>query len=100
MIRRYYITLGAQTTAGGTVISASHGDSIDGVPIALEGDKVRCPACDSEGVIVLDGPRLRETLDGSEVALGDDLCLCGCSPPPRLLASQATACQVVDAAQA
>ncbi len=98
MIRRYYITLGARTTAGGTVISASHGDSIDGGAMALEGDKVECPACGSEGVIALDGPRLREMLNGREAALGDDLCLCGCSPPPRLVASQAIACQLLDAA--
>jgi uncharacterized Zn-binding protein involved in type VI secretion len=95
MIRRYYITLGARTTVGGTVVSASHADRIDGLAIALEGDKVQCPGCDSEGRIALDGPRLSELLEGREVALGDDLCICGCSPPPRLLASQDLACQVL-----
>lgn len=97
MIKRYYITLGAGTTAGGKVISASQLDTIDGIGVALEGDRVQCPGCDSEGVIALDGPRLRERYDGREVALGDDLCLCGCSPPPRLVASQSFACQVLSA---
>ena len=97
MIKRYYITLGAGTTAGGKVISASHLDTIDGIGVALEGDKVQCPGCDSEGVIALDGPRLRERYEEREVALGDDLCLCGCSPPPRLVASQTFACQVLSA---
>lgn len=97
MIKRYYITLGAGTSAGGKVISSSHLDSIDGAGLALEGDRVECPACHSEGVIALDGPRLRESLDGREVALGDDLCLCRCSPPPRLVATQSVACQVLSA---
>ncbi|MCD2515813.1 PAAR domain-containing protein [Massilia sp. G4R7] len=97
MIKRYYITLGADTTAGGKVVSSSHFDTIDGVGIALEGDRVACPNCRSEGVIALDGPRLSERCDGREVALGDDLCLCKCSPPPRLVASQSIACQHVSA---
>lgn len=97
MIKRYTITLGAGTTAGGKVISASHLDTIDGVGVALEGDRVQCPGCGSEGVIALDGPRLPERYEGREVALGDDLCLCGCSPPPRLVAIQTLACQVLSA---
>jgi len=97
MIERYYITLGAGTTAGGKVISSSHLDTIDGAGVALEGDRVACPACNTEGVIALDGPRLSERFDGRQVALGDDLCLCGCSPPPRLVASQDFACQVLTA---
>lgn len=95
MLKRYYITLGAGTTAGGKVISASHIDTIDGAGVALEGDRVQCPSCNSEGVIALDGPRLSERYDGREAALGDDLCMCGCSPPPRLVANQDFACQAV-----
>ncbi len=95
MIKRYYITLGAGTSAGGKVISSSHLDSIDGVGIALEGDRVECPACHSEGTIALDGPRLNESFDGRQVALGDDLCLCRCNPPPRLVAIQRLACQAL-----
>lgn len=97
MIKRYYITLGAGTTAGGKVISASHIDTIAGAGVALEGDRVQCPSCNSEGTIALDGPRLSERYDGREAALGDDLCICGCSPPPRLVASQDFACQTVSA---
>lgn len=95
MIKRYYITLGAGTTAGGKVVSSSHLDTIDGIGIALEGDKVACPNCRSEGVIALDGPRLSERCDGREVALGGDLCLCGCTPPPRLVAIQDIAGQLL-----
>lgn len=94
---RYYITLGAATTAGGKVISASDADTIDGVGQAREGDKVSCPCCGSEGVIALDGPRLSETIDGREVALNDDLCICKCSPPPRLVATQTFYRQLIDA---
>lgn len=55
-MQRFHITLGAPTTANGKVISANHLDTINGIPMALEGDKCWCTACDAEGIIVLDGP--------------------------------------------
>lgn len=96
MLTRYLITIGATTTAGGTVTSGSAMNTIDGIGIALEGDPVWCPACQSEGVIALDGPRLSSTFDGREEALDDDLCLCKCSPPPRLVACQGFESQEID----
>ena len=100
MLKRYYITLGATTTAGGTVTSASAMASMDGARIALEGDKVACPACNSEGVIQPDGARLIDLLiddfGGRLFALSDDLCICGCSPPPRLVSSQTQRGQHID----
>jgi uncharacterized Zn-binding protein involved in type VI secretion len=85
---RYHITLGASTSAGGKVISASSCCSIDGVAVALEGDAIFCPACRSPGKIKIFGPRIPESWNGTQVALEDDLCVCQCSPPPRLIASQ------------
>lgn len=96
MLKRYFITLGAPTTTGGKVSSANHLDTIDGVPIALEGDTCWCAACLSDGIIRPDGPRLSETFEGRELALADDLCICKCSPPPRLVATQTLMYQVVD----
>lgn len=96
MVTRYHITLGAKTTAGGTVISASSARSINGVKVAVEDDKVTCPACKSVGVIKPYGPRLKETCDGKQVALQDDLCVCKCAPPPRLIASQTLMSQRLD----
>jgi uncharacterized Zn-binding protein involved in type VI secretion len=96
MRKRYHITLGAPTTAGGKVISASALMSIDGARIALEGDKVSCPACNAEGTIRLDGARLSERYNGRQVALSDDLCACNCNPPPRLINSQTHKHQIVD----
>ncbi|MFC4930329.1 PAAR domain-containing protein [Massilia sp. GCM10023247] len=93
---RYVITLGAPTTAGGKVTSARHVDTIDGIPIALEGDTCWCPACRSEGVIRPAGPRVSNTFDGRELALADDLCICKCSPPPRLIAAQDFMVQSID----
>jgi uncharacterized Zn-binding protein involved in type VI secretion len=97
VLKRYLITLGAPTTAGGKVTSAHHFMSINGVKVALEGDKVSCPNCNSEGIIKPDGPRLRELFNGKQVALNDDLCLCGCNPPPRLVAAQTSVCQSINA---
>ena len=96
MVDRYFITLGAPTTAGGKVTSGSRFRTINEVPLAVAGDTCWCPACFAEGVIVPDGPRLDETVDGRLVALHDDLCVCKCSPPPRLVAAQSFMCQSVD----
>ncbi|UGQ47425.1 PAAR domain-containing protein [Massilia endophytica] len=97
MLTRHLVTLGAHTTAGGTVISASSFRSINGATVALEDDKVKCPACNAVGIIKPDGPRLRETCNGKQVALHDDLCICKCAQPPRLIANQALVCQEIDA---
>ncbi|WP_149917123.1 PAAR domain-containing protein [Pseudomonas sp. TCU-HL1] len=94
-MKRYHITLGASTTAGGSVITASAHGSINDKAIALEGDTVACPACGSIGVIQCVGPRLDEEWNGKKVALENDLCLCQCSPPPRLIANQSLRCQVL-----
>lgn len=87
-MKRHTITLGASTTAGGKVISASSHGSINGVPIALEDDMIACKGCKGAGKIVCAGPRIPETWNGRQVALENDLCACGCTPPPRLLTDQ------------
>lgn len=96
MIIRYEITLGATTTAGGKVISADPFTTIKGVPVAHEDDQVSCPACNTVGVIKPDGPRLSDTFNGKQSALSGDLCICKCSPPPRLVENQIYACQQFD----
>ena len=87
-MRRYFITRGAKTTAGGTVVGGLTGFRITQVDIALEGHEVLCPMCKTTGVIVCVGPRLEQWARGRRVALSDDLCRCKCDPPPRLLADQ------------
>ena len=94
-MRRYMITLGAPTTTGGKVISASSEGRIDGVPIALEGDLVSCPACQSAGKILCVGPRIPESWNGKNVALENDLCVCRCAVAPKLLPHQTLRCQVI-----
>lgn len=95
-MKRHTITLGASTTAGGKVISASSNGSINGVTIALESDSIFCPVCKSQGKILCVGPRIPETWNGKQVALEKDLCLCGCAPSPRLIANQTLRCQIVE----
>jgi uncharacterized Zn-binding protein involved in type VI secretion len=87
-VRRYTITLGALTTAGGKVISASANGRINGRQIALEGDRIFCPSCKSEGKIMCVAPRIPERWNGRQVALDNDLCACGCAVPPKLIARQ------------
>jgi uncharacterized Zn-binding protein involved in type VI secretion len=89
-MKRHTITLGASTTAGGKVISASSSASINGVTIALEDDPVFCTACKSQGKILCVGPRIPETWNGKNVALENDLCICKCPSPPRLVPNQSS----------
>lgn len=97
MIKRYHITLGSTTSAGGTVTSASSRISINGAKVALDGDTVFCKACNSDGFIKLDGPRLSNSFNGRQVALSDDLCICKCNQPPRLVNTQTLKAQWIDA---
>ena len=82
-MKRYHITVGAKTTADGTVITGSPHWTI-----AREGDEVDCPACDSTGLLVCDGPHLVDLMQGHPSALEGDLCRCKCDPLPRLIANQ------------
>ncbi len=94
-MKRHTITLGASTSAGGKVISASSNGSINGVTIALEDDVIFCPACKFQGKIQCIGPRIPETWNGKNVALENDLCICGCPSPPRLIPNQSLRCQII-----
>ncbi len=94
-MRRYTITLGATTTTGGRVVSATSSNRILGVPIALEGDLVSCPACRATGRILCVGPRIPEISDGKHVALENDLVTCRCTPSPKLLPIQNMRSQVL-----
>lgn len=95
-MKRYHITLGASTTANGVVTSASALITINGAQIALEGDPVSCPRCASVGVIRCIGPRIPERYNGKQVALENDLCICNCPRPPRLLANQTLKSQYIE----
>lgn len=88
-MKRYAILNGDSTTANGTVLASSITPELNGQSIAYENDDVSCPACSSTGKIQCDGPGLPVTgPDRRRVALSDDLCICKCDPPPKLVASQ------------
>ena len=88
-MRRYDIVKGDTTTAGGIVQAGDGKDLIGDREQAYENDPVWCPACKTMGKIVCDGPRISTTgPDGRQAALSDDLCVCRCPTPPRLVASQ------------
>lgn len=88
-MKRYDITKGDVTTVGGIVESGDSSDILNGKQQAYESDPVWCPVCKTMGKIVCDGPRLSTTgPDGRQAALSDDLCICACTPNPKLVASQ------------
>ena len=95
-MNRYHITLGALTTANGIVVSASSHGTINGKPIALEGDEIMCRSCKSTGYIVCIGPRIPGVWMGKQVALDGDLCVCKCKRTPKLLPNQSLRFQTVD----
>jgi len=99
-MKRYYITVGAKTTVGGTVVNGLPRSRINGQAMAREGDEVKCPECNSFGTIICVEPRLSEAWDGRKPALHDDLCKCKCDPPPRLIANQTIRYQQVDVGSA
>ena len=86
---RYMILDGDHTTVAGTVRATATSFELGGRHIAHEGDDVICPACKTVGKIQCVGPRQPMTgPDGRPVALSDDLCICKCAPPPKLVPSQ------------
>jgi uncharacterized Zn-binding protein involved in type VI secretion len=88
-MKRYVILSGDKTTANGTVLAQPTTIQFDGRDVAHEGDDVQCPACNMIGKIKCDGSRQVMTApDGRHAALSDDLCICKCDPPPKLVASQ------------
>lgn len=91
MTRRYDIRRDDKTTTGGTVMRGDPTDRLGDREQAYEGDPVWCPVCRTMGRIVCQGRRQSmKGPDGREAALSDDLCVCGCSPSPLLIASQYT----------
>ncbi|HDR9036782.1 TPA: PAAR domain-containing protein [Burkholderia vietnamiensis] len=88
-MKRYDIVKGDKTTVGGVVQAGDSTDQIAGSEQSRELDPVWCPVCKTIGKIQCTGPRISSTApDGREAALSDDLCICQCSPPPKLVASQ------------
>jgi len=86
--KRHYIRAGATTSAGGVVRASSTFCNLGGAALAREGDPVDCPACGVQGVIKCVLPRVSDTFEGKEYALSDDLCVCNCTPAPKLVADQ------------
>lgn len=88
-MRRNFIREGDKTTAGGVVIEGLLTDVIEGRGVAFNGALIACPACKSTGKIRNVGPRWPHTLpNGQQSALENDLCICKCKVPPKLVAGQ------------
>lgn len=72
-----YITVGAKTSHGGTVISGSSATTLNGKPVARIGDKVTCPQCKTTVAIASGDPT--HVVDGSPIARHGDKTTCGAS---------------------
>ena len=90
-MKRCFIVVGDLTTQNGTVLEGVQSSFHHGKSLSYHGARIYCPSCKSEGYITGVGPYRPTTLMGKQVALENDLCICKCNPPPRLIASQHTA---------
>lgn len=70
-----YITVGAKTTHGGTVISGSPHSTHNGIPISRKGDKVICKKCKKVVTIITGDPSF--IVDGAPIARHGDITSCG-----------------------
>lgn len=70
-----YITVGAKTSHGGTVISGSPHTTHNGIPVARKGDKIICKKCKKVTTILSGDPSF--IVDGAPIARGGDVTSCG-----------------------
>ncbi|WP_201508465.1 PAAR domain-containing protein [Psychrobacter alimentarius] len=77
-----YITVGAKTSHGGTVITGSPHTTHDGIPVARKGDQVMCKKCKKMTTIVSGDASF--IVDGAPIARGGDVTSCGA----KLIANQ------------
>jgi uncharacterized Zn-binding protein involved in type VI secretion len=96
-MKRNLIVVGDKTTADGVVQNGMSAGFNNGTPLAYHGSRVYCPACKSEGYVAAWGPSWPMSFDGKQVALENDLCICQCNPPPRLVASHDDMSQTFEA---
>ncbi|MES2743176.1 MAG: PAAR domain-containing protein [Pseudomonadota bacterium] len=91
-MRRHFILVGDETTAGGKVIEGLASHTYHGRLTAFEGAQISCAGCKSTGVVRCVAPMRPFILsNGKQAALENDLCICKCPTPPKLVASQTTA---------
>ncbi len=91
-MRRHFILVGDETTAGGKVVEGIASHTYNGRLTAFEGAQISCAGCKSTGVVRCVAPMRPFVLsNGKQVALENDLCICKCPTPPKLVASQNTA---------
>ena len=77
-----YITVGAKTSHGGTVISGSPHTTHNGIPVSRKGDKVICKKCKKVTTILSGDASF--IVDGAPIARAGDVTSCG----SKLIASQ------------
>ncbi|OLF37577.1 MULTISPECIES: PAAR domain-containing protein [unclassified Psychrobacter] len=70
-----YITVGAKTSHGGTVISGSPHTTHNGIPVSRKGDKVICKKCKKVTTILTGDPTF--IVDGAPIARSGDITSCG-----------------------
>jgi hypothetical protein len=84
---RLLLCIGDQPETGGTIEPSGVAYSITDHEVALIGAMVHCNACKSRGPIVKAGGPRRPWHRGVEIAHENDIVLCKCAQPPRMIAT-------------
>lgn len=87
-MRRYHLKQGDRSSTGGLVLEGDETCTHHGTALTYLGAKVECHSCGTVGVISGKGPRLPNSIMGTDAALEGDICLCKCEPSPIIIASQ------------
>jgi uncharacterized Zn-binding protein involved in type VI secretion len=87
-MNRKAVLVGDPLSSGGQVLPGTLTQiTVKGTPLATIGSEAECAACQSVGLIAKAGGPYRPTMHGHEMALENDIVLCKCPVPPRLIAS-------------
>lgn len=86
-MERTAVLVGDPPSSGGKVLQGPFTQvTVKGAPYATIGGDVQCAACNSVGVIAKAGGPYRAQMYGFEMALENDIVLCKCATPPKLIA--------------
>ncbi|RFO95963.1 hypothetical protein DIC66_16185 [Rhodoferax lacus] len=86
-MERKAVLVGDPPSSGGAVMPGAFTQAtVKGVPYATIGGAVHCVACKSIGTIAKAGGPYRLPMYGFEMALENDIVLCKCQVPPKLVA--------------
>jgi uncharacterized Zn-binding protein involved in type VI secretion len=86
-MNRKAVLVGDPPSSGGQVLPGNLTQvTVKGTPFAAIGGQVECATCQTVGLIAKAGGPYRPYMHGHEMALENDIVLCKCAAPSKLIA--------------